>query len=321
MNDLLSQLKQHSQIVADTGDFESIRKYQPRDTTTNPSLLLKAAQMPEYASLLEKVIADARQESPGSSQTLGVTLDRLAVAFGLEILKIVPGRVSTEVDARLSFDVEGSIAKAHSLIGRYESAGISRERILIKVASTWEGICAARQLTREGIHCNLTLLFSFAQAVACAEAGVQLISPFVGRILDWFKKSTGRESYPPSEDPGVVSVTRIYNYYKKYGYRTEVMGASFRNVGEILELAGSDLLTVSPTLLDEMQKTSGTLTRKLSPDTAAARCQESKITLDEKGFRWMLNEDQMATEKLSEGIRHFAADTVKLEKFIAPKLG
>lgn len=321
MNDLLSQLKQFSRIVADTGDFESILKYQPRDTTTNPSLLLKAAQMPEYAALVEKAIAEARQESGGSARTLSITLDRLAVDFGLEILKIVPGRVSTEVDARLSFDVEGSIAKARSLIARYEKSGIARERILIKVAATWEGICAARELTREGIHCNLTLLFSFAQAVACAEAGVQLISPFVGRILDWFKKSSGRDAYPAPEDPGVVSVTRIYNYYKKYGYQTEVMGASFRNVGEILELAGSDLLTISPTLLDEMQKASGAVTRMLSPDTAASRSQEPKISLDEKAFRWMLNEDQMATETLSEGIRHFAADTLKLEKFIAPKLG
>jgi len=320
MNDFLSQLKQFSVIVADTGDFESIRKYQPRDTTTNPSLLLKAAQMPEYAQLVEHALADARNEASNDSQTLGVALDKLAVAFGIEILKIVPGRVSTEVDARLSFDIEGSVSKARSLIKRYEQAGIGRERILIKVASTWEGIRAAQQLTREGIHCNLTLLFSFAQAVACAEAGVQLVSPFVGRILDWHKKSTGRDSYPPAEDPGVVSVTRIYNYYKKYGYRTEVMGASFRNVGEILELAGCDLLTISPTLLEEMQKTSGSLTRTLIPETASGACREPKLALDERVFRWMLNEDQMATEKLSEGIRLFAADTLKLEKFIAPKL-
>ena len=270
--------------------------------------------------MVEKALADAKKESPNAGQTLGTALDKLAVAFGLEILKIVPGRVSTEVDARLSFDVEASIAKARSLIARYEKAGISRERILIKVASTWEGICAAKQLTREGIHCNLTLLFSFAQAVACAEAGVQHVSPFVGRILDWYKKSTGRDSYPPAEDPGVVSVTRIYNYYKKYGYKTEVMGASFRNVGEILELAGCDLLTISPTLLEEMQKTAGTLARKLNPETAAANCKEPKLSLEEKTFRWMLNEDQMATEKLSEGIRLFAADTLKLEKFIAPKV-
>src|SRR6266496_1441524 len=320
MNDLLSQLNQFSVIVADTGDFDSIRKYQPRDSTTNPSLLLKAAQMPEYAALVEETLADARRESPHADQTLGIALDKLAVAFGLEILQIVPGRVSTEVDARLSFDVEGSIAKARSLIGRYEKAGVSRERILIKVASTWEGICAARELTLEGIHCNLTLLFSFAQAAACAEAGVQLVSPFGGRILDWFKKSTGRDSYPPAEDPGVLSVTRIYNYYKKYGYKTEIMGASFRNVGEILELAGCDLLTISPALLEEMQKTTGTLTRKLSPETAAAHCQDPKLALDEKAFRWMHNEDPMATEKLSEGIRLFAADSLKLEKFIAPKL-
>src|SRR5437764_2553607 len=316
MNDLLSQLKQVSIIVPDTGNFDSIRKYQPRDTTTNPSLLLKAAQMPEYAQLVEKTLADARKESPNAGQTLGIALDKLAVAFGLEILKIVPGRVSTEVDARLSFDVEASIAKARSLIGRYEKAGISRERILIKVASTWEGICAAKQLTREGIHCNLTLLFSFAQAVACAEAGVQLVSPFVGRILDWYKKSTGRDAYPPAEDPGVISVTRIYNYYKKYGFKTEVMGASFRNVGEILELAGCDLLTVSPALLEELQTTSGALASKLAPDTAPANCREARLTLEEKTFRWMLNEDQMATEKLSEGIRLFAADTIKLDKFI-----
>src|SRR3989442_1533606 len=320
MNDFLSQIKQFSVIAAGAGDFDSIRKYQPRDMTTNPSLLLKAAQMPEYAELVEKTLADARKESASASETLGIALDKLAVAFGIEILKIIPGRVSTEVDARLSFDVEASIAKARSLINRYDQAGISRERILIKLASTWEGICAARHLSREGIHCNLTLLFSFAQAVACAEAGVQLVSPFVGRILDWYKKSTGRDSYPPAEDPGVQSVRRIYNYYKKYGYKTEVMGASFRYVGEILELAGCDLLTISPTLLEEMQKTAGTLARKLNPETAAANCKEPKLALDERAFRWMLNEDQMATEKLSEGIRLFAADSLKLEKFIAPKL-
>src|SRR5213082_2449237 len=242
MNDLLSQLKQFSVIVADTGDFDSIRKYQPRDTTTNPSLLLKAAQMPEYAALVEKTLADAKKESPNAGLTLSTALDKLAVAFGLEILKIVPGRVSTEVDARLSFDVEASLAKARSLIGRYEKAGISRERILIKVASTWEGICAAKQLTREGIHCNLTLLFSFAQAVACAEAGVQLVSPFVGRIYDYYKKERGGD-IPADEDPGVESVTRIFNYFKKFDYKTQVMGASFRKVEQIVRLAGCDLLT------------------------------------------------------------------------------
>src|SRR5438094_7130359 len=291
MNDILSQIKQFSVIVADTGDFESIRKYQPRDTTTNPSLLLKAAQMPEYAPLLEKTLADAKKESANAGQTLGIALDKLAVAFGLEILKIVPGRVSTEVDARLSFDVEASIAKARSLIGRYEKAGISRERILIKVASTWNGICAAKQLTREGIHCNLTLLFSFAQAVACAEAGVQLVSPFVGRILDWYKKSTGRDSYPPAEDPGVVSVTRIYNYYKKYAYKTEVMGASFRNVGDILELAGCDLLTISPNLLAELQAKDGKLGRKLDP-TKAAGMDIPRTPVDEATFRKMHKQDR-----------------------------
>src|SRR6266536_1525337 len=292
MNDLLSQLKQFSVIVADTGDFDSIRKYQPRDTTTNPSLLLKAAQMPEYAALVEKTLADAKQESPGAAQCVRVALDKLAVAFGLEILKIVPGRVSTEVDARLSFDVDGSIAKARSLIARYEEAGTSRERILIKVASTWEGICAARQLTREGIHCNLTLLFSFAQAVACAEAGVQLVSPFVGRILDWHRKSDGRDSYPPAEDPGVLSVTRIYNYYKKYGYRTEVMGASFRNVGEILELAGCDLLTISPALMAELKKSIAPIERKLSPELAH-QIDLPKLELTESRFRFLLNDNAM----------------------------
>ncbi len=320
MNDLLSQLKQHSLIVADTGDFASIRKYQPRDATTNPSLLFKAAQMPEYAALVDQTLADAKQEAAGNSAAaLGIALDRLSVAFGVEILKIVPHRVSTEVDARLSFDTAGTIAKARSLIARYEKAGVSRERILIKAASTWEGIRAAEALKGDGIHCNLTLLFSFAQAVACAEAGVQLISPFVGRILDWHKKSTGKE-FPGAEDPGVVSVTKIYAYYKKFGYATEVMGASFRNVGEILELAGCDLLTISPQLLEEMQKTDGTVARKLAPELASASPLE-KIHLDEKAFRWAHNEDAMATEKLSEGIRLFAVDTVKLEKFIAPKLG
>jgi transaldolase len=321
MQDLLSQLRQFSTVVADTGDFESIRKFQPRDTTTNPSLLLKSVQMPDYAALVEKNLADARQESPGADRTLGIAMDKLAVAFGVEILKVVPGRVSTEVDARLSFDVQGSVAKAKSLIARYEKAGITRERILIKVASTWEGIRAAEQLRADSIRCNLTLLFSFAQAVACAEAGVQLISPFVGRILDWHKKATGRDSYPPAEDPGVVSVTRIFNYYKKYGCRTEVMGASFRNLGEILELAGCDLLTISPALLDELHKTTGIVARRLSPDTAAATCQDTQLSLSESAFRWMLNEDQMATEKLSDGIRLFAADAVKLEQWIARKLG
>jgi transaldolase len=320
MSNLLSQLKQFSLIVADTGDFESIRKYQPRDATTNPSLLLKAAEMPEYQGILDRVLQETRRSPLPTEQRLHLAMEKLAVAFGVEILKIVSNRVSTEVDARLSFNREASIEKARSLIRDYEQAGVPRERVLIKLASTWEGIRAAEQLTREGIHCNLTLLFSFPQAVACAEAGVQLISPFVGRILDWYKKSTGRSDYPAAEDPGVVSVKHIYDYYKRYGYKTEVMGASFRNVGEILELAGCDLLTISPSLLEELQKTTGQLSRKLSPDKAATQSQTPKTSYDEKGFRWALNEDQMATEKLSDGIRLFAADGRKLEKFIAEKL-
>lgn len=317
---LLEQLKELSLIVADTGDFASMKKYQPRDATTNPSLLLKAIQMPEYAEIVERGIAEARKESSNASTLVPVLMDKLAVAFGVEILKIVPGRVSTEVDARLSFHKEASIAKAKALIASYEKLGTQRERILIKLATTWEGICAARELKKESINCNMTLLFSFAQAVACAEAGVQLISPFVGRILDWYKKSTGRDNYPPAEDPGVVSVTRIYNYYKKYGYKTEVMGASFRNIGEITELAGCDLLTISPNLLEELQKTEGKVDRKLSSQNVSS-FNEPKITLDEKTFRWEHNQDQMATEKLSEGIRVFAADAIKLESILAKKLG
>ena len=319
MSNQLTELKQFSIIVADTGDFASIRKYQPRDATTNPSLLLKAVQMPEYADLVHRAIADAKAESAGGRGTLDIALDKLSVAFGLEILQIVPNRVSTEVDARLSFDTAATLAKARSLIARYEKAGLSRERILIKIAATWEGIQAARQLRQEQINCNLTLLFSFAQAVACAEAEVKLISPFVGRILDWHKKATGRNDYPPAEDPGVLSVTKIFNYYKKFGHQTEVMGASFRNVAEILELAGCDLLTISPNLLEEMQKTPGTVTRKLDATAARATTLE-KISLDEKAFRWAHNEDQMATEKLSDGIRVFAADTVKLEQWVQTKL-
>lgn len=319
MNNHLSQLKQFSVIVADTEDFDSIRAYQPRDATTNPSLLLKAARMPEYESLLCHTLDAAKHESLIASQTLALAMDKLAVAFGVEILRIVPGRVSTEVDARLSFDTESTIDKARTLIGLYEMAGLPRERILIKIASTWEGICAARQLTRDGIHCNLTLLFSLPQAIACAEAGVQLISPFVGRILDWHKKSTGRDSYPPAEDPGVLSVKQIYQYYKKFGYETEIMAASFRSTSEILELAGCDLLTISPALLDELQKNTGRIARKLDP-ARAAECPWPRIAYDEKALRWALNENQMATEKLAEGIRLFAADTAKLEKFLSEKL-
>ncbi len=320
MSDLLSSLKQHSVVVADTGDFESIRKYQPRDATTNPSLILKAATMPEYAGLVEKVVADAGKSGRSPAEKLNAAMDGLAVGFGIEILKIVPNRVSTEVDARLSFDTTASIAKAKQLIAMYAAAGIQKERILIKLASTWEGIEAARQLKSDGIRCNLTLLFSFAQAVACAEAGVQLVSPFVGRILDWHKKSSGVASYKPNEDPGVISVTNIYNYYKKFGHATEVMGASFRNHEEILELAGCDLLTISPNLLEELQKKPGTVTPKLSAKSAK-EAKVEKWKMDEKIFRWNHNEDQMATEKLSDGIRLFAADSVKLEKFLATKLG
>ena len=318
MSNLLEQLKQHSVIVADTGDFESIRKYQPRDATTNPSLLLKAAQMPEYRAVVDKAVADAKQEASGDA-LLGVAMDNIATAFGAEILKIVPNRVSTEVDAKLSFDTAGTVAKAQSLIARYEKAGIERERILIKIASTWEGIRAAEQLKGEGIKCNLTLLFSFAQAVACAEAGVQLISPFVGRILDWYKANTDGKDYTGANDPGVQSVTRIYNYYKRHGYETEVMGASFRNVGEILELAGSDLLTISPALLEEMAKTPGEVPCKLDA-AAAPGLGDEKIEMNESIFRWMHNEDAMATDKLADGIRRFAADTVLLENFVGEKL-
>ena len=317
MSSHLDSLRQYTTIVADTGDFESIREYTPQDATTNPSLILKAAQMSEYEALVDKVLAEAREEA-GSGDVMAVALDKLAIFFGLEILKIVPGRVSTEVDARLSFNTEATLAKARALIARYEKNGIDRDRILIKIAATWEGIRAAEELEKEGIHCNLTLLFSFPQAVACAEAGVQLISPFVGRIMDWHKAKTGNE-YAPAEDPGVQSVTAIYNYYKKFDYATEVMGASFRNTGEITELAGCDLLTISPNLLEELQETEGDLPRKLTEETANTSNVE-KISLNETAFRWEMNEDPCATEKLAEGIRRFAADTVKLEQFLTEKL-
>jgi len=308
----LDQLKQFTTVVADTGDFASMKKYAPQDATTNPSLILKAAGMPDYAWLVDKAVQDA-----GKGASLEATIDQLLVLFGQEILKIVPGRVSTEVDARLSFDTASTIAKAREIIALYEKAGISRNRILIKIASTWEGIKAAETLEKEGIHCNLTLLFSFAQAVACAEAKVQLISPFVGRILDWYKKSTGKD-YTGAEDPGVQSVTEIYNYYKKFGYATEVMGASFRNTGEILELAGCDLLTISPALLGELQDSTGSVTRKLDA-AKAAQVDLQKVSFDEKSFRFALNEDAMATEKTAEGIRAFSADIVKLEQALQKK--
>ena len=291
-----------------------MEEYQPQDATTNPSLILQAAAKPEYKHLVEQAVNEHKGSELEGSALLESIIDRILILFGLEILKIVPGRVSTEVDARLSFDTAGTVAKARHLIGLYEKEGISKDRILIKIASTWEGIRAAEELEREGIHCNLTLLFAFAQAVACAEAKVQLISPFVGRIYDWYKKDTGID-YKGAEDPGVQSVTQIYNYYKKFGYKTEVMGASFRNAGQITELAGCDLLTISPGLLEELQNTDGELACKLSEDAAQA-CTEEKISLDEQAFRFMFNEDAMATEKTAQGIRSFSADIVKLEKLI-----
>jgi transaldolase len=315
---LIDSVKRHTTVVADTGDLEAIAKHKPQDATTNPSLLFQAAQMPEYEHLLEDAIQHAL-ECPGDRAARAEAfMDKLLVSFGCEILKIVPGRVSTEVDAGLSFDTEGTLAKAHRLIGLYQKAGIGRERVLIKIASTWEGIRAAEQLEREGIHCNLTLLFSFAQAVACAEAGVTLISPFVGRIYDWYRKERAGD-IPPDEDPGVASVTRIYNYFKKFDYRTQVMGASFRKVDQIVRLAGCDLLTISPDLLEQMEKTPGEVPRRLSVETAKASA-ATKIHLDEKTFRWMHNEDAMAVEKLSEGIRKFYADARKLEQFARAKV-
>ncbi len=308
----LDQLKQFTTVVADTGDFGSIKAFTPQDATTNPSLILKAAGMSDYGHLVDRAIKDA-----GSGASIGTVIDQLLVLFGTEILKIVPGRVSTEVDARLSFDTAGSVAKAKEIIALYEKAGVARERILIKIASTWEGIKAAEQLEQQGIHCNLTLLFSFAQALACAEAGVKLISPFVGRILDWHKKNTGKD-YAPAEDPGVLSVTQIFNYYKRFGYKTEVMGASFRNKGEILELAGCDLLTIAPSLLKELAESTEPVAKKLDAQKVAS-LEIERVSFDEKSFRWSHNEDQMATEKLSDGIRLFAADAIKLEALIQKK--
>lgn len=305
----LEQLKQSTTVVADTGDFQSMQAYTPRDATTNPSLILKAVQKPEYRPLLEQAV---QQHAQASTEDI---IDHLLISFGLKILEIVPGRVSTETDARLSFDTEATVAKGRRLIALYEAAGISRDRVLIKIASTWEGIRAAEILEKEGIRCNMTLLFSLAQAVACADAGAQLISPFVGRIYDWYKKQTGQEIFG-ADDPGVLSVKRIYHYYRKFGYRTEIMGASFRNTSQILELAGCDLLTISPELLQKLSEASGSVPRKLTPEAAQASDLQ-KMTLDEKTFRFALNEDAMATEKLAEGIRLFCADTVKLEQLIA----
>ena len=313
----LEQLKSMTTVVADTGDIEAIAKFQPQDATTNPSLLLKAASLENYQGLVKDAVVWAKTQSETATQQIIDAADKLSVLIGLEILKTVPGRISTEVDARLSFDTESSITKAHKLIAMYNEAGISNERILIKLASTWEGIKAAEQLEKEGINCNLTLLFSFAQARACAEAGVFLISPFVGRILDWYKKDTGRSEYASNEDPGVVSVTGIYNYYKQQGYNTVVMGASFRNIGEILELAGCDRLTISPGLMDELANNHETVVQKLiACDTNA----ESSVSLTQAQFRWQMNEDAMATEKLAEGIRNFTIDQIKLEKQLAALL-
>jgi len=317
---ILDQLRKLTVVVADTGDIDAIRRHRPRDATTNPSLIYKAARMPEYQGLVEDAVAEARSDAAAPRERLDACLDRLAVAFGREILKIVPGRVSTEVDARLSFDVEGTVRRARRLIELYEAAGVDRDRVLIKIASTWEGIRAAERLKQDGIRCNLTLLFGFAQAVACAQAGVQLVSPFVGRIYDWYKKERGVADIAAAEDPGVASVVRIYGYYKKFGYPTEVMGASFRNAGQIVELAGCDLLTISPQLLEELDRAEGPLARKLDPETARKQPME-KVDLDEKTFRYMLNEDAMATEKLAEGIRSFAADLVKLEDHLRIHVG
>jgi transaldolase len=311
---LLDSLKRYTTVVADTGDFEAIAEYQPQDATTNPSLLYQAAQKPQYEQLVDDALHHAMAFPGDRAARTDAFMDKLLVNFGCEILKIIPGRVSTEVDASLSFDTEGTLAKARKLIGMYEKAGMDRERVLIKVASTWEGIRAAEHLEREGVHCNLTLLFSFAQAVACAEAGVTLISPFVGRIYDWYKKERGSD-IPADEDPGVASVTRIYNYFKRFGYKTQIMGASFRKVEQILRLAGCDLLTISPDLLAQMENTEGQVTRRLSLESARAS-DAIKIHLDEKTFRWMHNEDAMAVEKLSEGIRKFYADTHRLEKYV-----
>ncbi|MEI8249645.1 MAG: transaldolase [Synechococcus sp. ELA057] len=321
MAHLLDQLAAMTVVVADTGDLEAIRQFTPRDATTNPSLILAAAQIPAYQELIDRSLRESRQaigSAAGADAVVSEALDEISVTFGKEILRIVPGRVSTEVDARLSYDTEATIAKAHKLIGLYAAAGISRDRVLIKIASTWEGIRAAELLEKEGIHCNLTLLFGFAQAVACAEAGVTLISPFVGRILDWYKKSTGRDSYPGPEDPGVISVSRIFNYFKTYGYKTEVMGASFRNTDEIIELAGCDLLTISPALMDQLRSTEGELQRRLDPHNL--RPCEERIHLERADFEAMMAEDTMASEKLDEGIRGFSKAIETLEAQLAHRL-
>jgi len=321
MANLLDQLAAMTVVVADTGEIDAIKQFTPRDATTNPSLILAAAQIPTYQNLIDSSLKESREvcgDDAPAEAVVREALDEICVTFGKEILKIVPGRVSTEVDARLSYNTEATISKARKLIGLYRQAGISRGRVLIKIASTWEGIKAAEVLEKEGIHCNLTLLFSFAQAVAAAEAGVTLISPFVGRILDWYKKATGRESYPGPEDPGVVSVTQIFNYFKTYGYKTEVMGASFRNIEEIIELAGCDLLTISPALLEQLRRTEGELERKLNAFDPGPTDQQ--IHLDQPGFEAMMAKDQMATDKLDEGIRGFSKAIETLEAQLAHRL-
>lgn len=313
MTSQLEKLKEITTVVADTGDIEAIARFKPVDATTNPSLLLKAAELPQYSALLETAKRWATEKGGTEQEVLDNMTDRLAVEIGREILNIIPGRISTEVDARLSFDTQATLERARKLIGLYEEAGISKDRILIKIASTWEGIQAARQLEQEGINCNLTLLFSFAQAAACADAGVYLISPFVGRILDWFKANEEGD-FTGANDPGVQSVTGIYNYYKANGYNTIVMGASFRNIGEIQELAGCDRLTIAPALMQELEDSTDELPTKLTPESAAS--EQGKLSLSEAEFRWMMNEDAMATEKLAQGIRSFAADQIKLEKLL-----
>ena len=312
MTNQLEQLKAFTTVVADTGDIDAIRRYRPQDATTNPTLLLKAATLPAYEEQVKSALAFGKQYGRGSTDSLQYATDKLSVLIGKEILSLIPGRISTEVDARLSFNSRATIEKAQRLIDMYAQEGIEKDRVLIKIASTWEGIRAAEKLEKEGIQTNLTLLFGFSQACACADAGVYLISPFVGRILDWYKKSTGKESYLPHEDPGVQSVSRIFNYYKSNSYNTVVMGASFRNIGEITELAGCDRLTISPALLQELENSSAPLERKL--DAANPQAAESKLSVNENSFRWEMNEDAMATEKLAEGIRKFAADQVKLEQ-------
>lgn len=321
MATLLEQLSSMTVVVADTGDLQAIQQFTPRDATTNPSLILAAAQIPAYQHLIDDTLRASRNligANAPAEEVVEEALDEICVSFGKEILKIVPGRVSTEVDARLSFDTAATVAKAHKLIGLYNDAGISNDRVLIKIASTWEGIKAAESLEKEGIHCNLTLLFGFAQAVACAEAGITLISPFVGRILDWYKKDTGRESYPGPEDPGVISVTKIFNYFKTYGYKTEVMGASFRNLDEIIELAGCDLLTISPKLLDQLRSTEGDLSRKLNATAPGATIE--KLSIDAEQFTSMMQEDRMAHEKLNEGIQGFSKAIETLEAQLAHRL-